>query len=70
MGSCIQELIEEAKNSVRVSIERYLFINCHRIVSVTKLARQRNVRIELYGFFKHYKPSMNFPRFADAYSYL
>lgn len=70
MNSCTQELIEEAKNNIRVSIERYLSINCHRIVSMTKLAGQRSVRMEFYGFFKHYVSSENFPRFVDAYSYL
>lgn len=70
MSLCIQDLIEEAANSIRASIEKYLQSNCRRILSLAKLIVQKRVKMEFHGFFRYYVPSTNFPRFIDAYSYL
>ncbi|MCC6016348.1 MAG: hypothetical protein LM582_04820 [Desulfurococcaceae archaeon] len=70
MSICSQELLTEALDSVRSSVERYLLVNCRRIVSMARIAMQRNVKIEFHGFFRYYIPSPNFPRFMDAFTYI
>lgn len=58
MSTCSQDLIREAVDGIRGSIERYFISisNCKRKVSIVRLALQTNVKIDLRIFRRTRKP--------------
>ncbi len=67
---CSEELVKEALELLREALENYLYSNCRKITSLARTANQSKLRIELYGLFRYYSPSENFPRFMNALSYV
>ncbi|NPA97046.1 MAG: hypothetical protein GXO32_05540 [Crenarchaeota archaeon] len=70
MSECHEDLLKEALELLREALASYLASNCRKITSLARLAGQSKVRIELYGLFRYFSPSENFPRFMNALSYV
>jgi len=69
LSECSEEMVEEALQLLREALENYLRSNCRKILSLAKAAGQERLRIELYGLFRYFSPSENFPRFMHAFEY-
>lgn len=67
---CREDLVEEAIELIREALRSYLASNCSKLLSLARTAGQRLLRVELYGLFRYYSPSENFPRFMNALKYL
>ncbi|RLG77648.1 MAG: hypothetical protein DRO12_01575 [Thermoprotei archaeon] len=70
MIECDPELVEHARRLVMESVKSYLRANCSRILSLSKLALQKSVKIEFHGLFRHYSGDEKLPRFMDALAVL
>ena len=70
MSECREDLLREALELLREALLNYLASNCRKILSLARLAQQDRLRIELYGLFRYFSPSENFPRFMNALNYV
>jgi len=63
---CSDDVVKHALELLKEALQGYLRANCKRVVSMAKLAGQSRVRIELYGPFRYFTSTEEFPRFTDA----